>query len=56
MICSYSGKQCLSRRDAGTIVNKFKRHHRYNEKYPRRVYYCASCGAFHVTGQKHFVA
>ena len=55
-ICVENGKRCMSRREAGELVNKFHRHHNCCKKYPRRVYLCVSCGTYHVTSQKYFIA
>ena len=56
ILCRISGKQCLSRRDAGILINRFRHHHTVCGKYPRRAYFCVSYGTYHVTSKKYFVA
>ena len=56
ILCNDSGKQCMSRRDAGILINRFRHHHKVCGKYPRRYYFCKSCGTYHVTSLKYFVA
>ena len=56
IVCIESGKQCLSRRDAGILINRFRHHYTVCGKYPRRAYFCVSCGTYHVTSKKKFVA
>lgn len=51
-ICPHCGKACLSRREAGEIINACKHHHNKAKKIPRRMYFCHKIGAFHVTSNK----
>lgn len=56
--CRLSGKICYSRRDAGEILNKYKRHRGSdhcgrNKKRPIRSYFCRNCGCFHITHEPY---
>lgn len=47
----YSGKQCLSAKEAGDVVNGLK-HHFYGhsaQRIPKRKYWCVLCGSWHLT-------
>lgn len=49
-ICSETNKIKYSKREAGVIINSYKRHHHGSKKkVPRRCYACSSCGTFHIT-------
>lgn len=53
-ICFKTGKQMLSKREAGEKINALKKHNTYNRlgkgnDKPKRAYYCESCGSYHVT-------
>ena len=50
--CKDSGKVCLTRREAGEILNSFRRHHNHRTRTgerPCRKYWCKSCGFYHLT-------
>lgn len=52
--CEVTGKICYSKREAGEIINRLRRHINgdnlgRNKTLPRRSYYCVYCGCFHLT-------
>ena len=49
--CKDSGKVCLTVREAGVILNSFRRHHSKTRtgKRPCRKYWCPNCGFYHLT-------
>lgn len=49
--CSSTGKVCYSERDAGALINKYKKHKgRFaSKKRPVRKYRCNMCNCWHVT-------
>lgn len=53
--CKGAGKvkQCLSRREAGEIVNSERGKYRHRKKHvPLRFYWCEYCKAYHTTHKK----
>lgn len=50
-ICPTTGKQCLSRRAAGELLNEIKKHKRTSgrKNIPKRKYLCEFCGCYHLT-------
>lgn len=57
MRCKDSGKVCLTVREAGEIINSFKRHHNNktrNGNRPCRKYWCKCCGYYHLTHLAYF--
>ena len=53
-ICSKTGKRCYSKEDAQYTVNLARKKHWRNcaANIPKRVYYCKTCGAYHLTKEK----
>jgi hypothetical protein len=53
-ICEKTGKRCYSLKDAQYTVNQATRKHFKNtiKNVPKRVYYCRSCRAYHLTKEK----
>ena len=54
--CKDSGKVCLTVREAGVILNRFRRHHGRTRtgNRPYRKYWCSSCGFYHLTHLAYF--
>lgn len=55
MICEYSGKKCLSQKEAGNIIRlchtSYRKRH-YAKKVPSRSYFCPYCKSYHITHHK----
>lgn len=49
--CNFCGKECLSQREASTLLNSFKKHQQGHKHIPKRAYYCDKCGWYHLTHQ-----
>lgn len=48
------GKECLSKKEAGTIINLAKKYHhrsKTSKHIPKRFYRCKTCGTYHTTHQ-----
>ncbi len=48
-LCEDTGKRKYSRKDAGSVVNNKGNRQRSGKVHPARVYFCTSCGAYHLT-------
>lgn len=53
-ICPDTGKKCLGYREAHETVNAAKHSHR-GKHVPTRVYYCESCGLWHLTSMSYYI-
>ena len=52
LICEETQKVCMTVREAGMVLNLFKRHHHMRakkDKIPKRKYLCKYCGYYHLT-------
>lgn len=53
--CYTECKVCYTEREAGSILNNTSRHNKFRGKnIPKRKYFCAACGFYHLTHYKYF--
>ncbi len=50
-VCRGCGKRCLTKREAQDLLGTFKTHQEGHKYIPKRLYYCKTCGWYHVTHQ-----
>ena len=53
--CYTECKVCYTEREAGSILNNTRRHNKFRGKnIPKRKYFCAARGFYHLTHYKYF--